>query len=157
MSGGPYLGLLMCPSVQSVRVPVLTNKNNIYVAVQSAATVLTVCDKSKGLAEPLDKSAAGSAPTISAAGSEPSQSAKKGSADPSKTASTKVLKVDVRPGSTARKSSLQGVRRIVMDGASVKINSDGILNPSRSHQPKKPPPPPKPTKVLSDRHRMISL
>ena len=70
----------------------------MYVAVQSALTVLTVGDKSEGLAEPLNKSAAGSAPAISAAGSvEPSQSADKGSADPSKTASTKVQKKNVSP------------------------------------------------------------
>ena len=59
-----------------------------------------------------------------------------------------MLTVDSRPGSTTRKSSLQGVRRMVVDGASVKINPDGILNPNRSHQP-----PAKPKKALSDRPR----
>ena len=47
----------------------------VYVGVQSAASVLTVSEKSDGLAEPLNKSATGSAPAISAAGSaEPLQS-----------------------------------------------------------------------------------
>ena len=56
-------------------------------AVQSAATVLTVGGKSEGLAEPLNKSAAGSAPAISAAGlAEPDKSARTGLADPSKAA-----------------------------------------------------------------------
>ena len=39
--------------VQSVRVPVSTSKSGISVAVQSAAAVLTVSDRSEGLAEPL--------------------------------------------------------------------------------------------------------
>ena len=75
-------------------------------AVQSAAHVLTVCEKSEGLAEPLNKSAAESAPAISAAGSaEPSQSADKGSTGPSKTASTKVQRkqrIPVRPHARVR-------------------------------------------------------
>ena len=64
-----------------------------YVAVQSASTVLIVCENTNGFVEPLGQSPVGSAPAMSAASSaEPSQSADKDSAEPSTAANTKVLK-----------------------------------------------------------------
>ena len=120
-----FPGSLSDAPVQSVCVPVTAiSTNKTSVSVQKASTVLTVCESSKGLIEPLSKSAAGLAPAVSAAGSaEPSQSAATGSADPSKTANTKVLEktyIPVRP-----------LARVRMGG--VWVDSDEILNP-------KPPP-----------------
>ena len=105
----------------------------------------------KGSADPSETASKGQA--------DPPQTAPKGSADPSKTAPSKVRS---KSGSPKRRSSLQGVRTMVVDGASVRIDTGGILNPSRSHQSKRPPLPPKPKLVPSNRKKrrvieMISL
>ena len=121
-----------------------SNKNTITVAVQSAATVLTVGGKSEGLAELLNKSAAGSAPAISAAGlAEPDKSAPKGLADPSKTAqNSKGLADPSKPAEGSKRPQSIPVRRhvrVAMGGAWVDV--DGVLNPRRSpvNNPSDPP------------------
>ena len=138
-------------------VPKSVGPSVISIAVQAASAIPASSSVSfEGLTETFRKAVTGLAPvktaakgsadpskTTSKGPADPPKIASKGSADPSKPAPSKV---GSKSGSPKRKSSLQ------VDGASVRIVTDGILNPSRSHQ-QRPPLPPKPKNVPSNRQR----
>jgi hypothetical protein len=146
-------------------VPKSVGPLSVSIAVQAVSPIPASSIVSfKGLTETFKKTATGSAPvkTAGKGSADPSKTASKGQADPPKTApkgsadpfkTAPPTQVTSKSESPKRRSSLQAVHTMVVDGASVRIDTGGILNPSRSHQLKRPPLPPKPKLMTSDRRK----